>query len=165
MKKLKLLALILLTIGFHSLKAQTTNNEAIDKILRDYLEVKNSLAADNSKAANSAAMVFVKSLKEVNPGKLDAAQNTAWKQYAEKLRYNGEHISESTQIAHQREHFGALSADLYAVLKTFKSADMVVYEQYCPMAKKTWLSETKAIKNPYYGKKMLDCGVTRETLN
>ncbi len=109
-------------------------------------------------------MVFVKSVDAVNPAKLNAAQSAAWKRYAEKLRHNGEHISESTQIAHQREHFGALSADLYAVLKTFKSGSTVVNEQYCPMVKKTWLSETKTIKNPYYGKKMLDCGVTKETL-
>jgi hypothetical protein len=32
------------------------------------------------------------------------------------------------------------------------------------MKKATWLSETNAIKNPYYGKQMLTCGKTTETL-
>jgi hypothetical protein len=27
-----------------------------------------------------------------------------------------------------------------------------------------WLSESKVIRNPYFGEKMLDCGETRETL-
>jgi hypothetical protein len=32
------------------------------------------------------------------------------------------------------------------------------------MAKKSWISESSAIKNPYYGKKMIECGVTKETM-
>jgi Cu(I)/Ag(I) efflux system membrane fusion protein len=28
-----------------------------------------------------------------------------------------------------------------------------------------WLSENKDIRNPYFGKKMIDCGDTRETLS
>jgi hypothetical protein len=32
------------------------------------------------------------------------------------------------------------------------------------MAKKSWISESSTIKNPYFGKKMLTCGVTKETL-
>jgi hypothetical protein len=32
------------------------------------------------------------------------------------------------------------------------------------MEKKSWISESAIIKNPYYGKKMIECGVTKETL-
>ena len=44
-----------------------------------------------------------------------------------------------------------------------------VHYQFCPMAKNGkgayWLSENKDIRNPYFGKKMIDCGETKETLN
>jgi hypothetical protein len=39
-----------------------------------------------------------------------------------------------------------------------------LYQQYCPMKKAYWLSETPTIKNPYYGKEMPTCGKTTETL-
>jgi hypothetical protein len=29
---------------------------------------------------------------------------------------------------------------------------------YCPMARKYWLQNGDAIRNPYYGKDMLECG-------
>jgi hypothetical protein len=29
---------------------------------------------------------------------------------------------------------------------------------YCPMARKYWLQRGTAIRNPYYGKSMLECG-------
>ena len=53
---------------------------------------------------------------------------------------------------------------MYAVMKAFKSNDLVLYQQYCPMAKKIWISESSVIKNPYLGKKMPECGVTKEML-
>jgi hypothetical protein len=37
-----------------------------------------------------------------------------------------------------------------------------IYKQYCPMAFSNtgayWLSESKEIRNPYFGDKMLKCG-------
>lgn len=135
---------------------------AINDVFKSYLGIKNALAADNSKAANDAAKKFTAALKQVSADQIDPKQKEAWQKYSEKLRYDGDHISESTEIAHQREHFGSLSANMLAVLKSFKNNDMPLYQQYCPMEKKSWLSEYPAIKNPYLGKKMPDCGVTKE---
>ena len=126
--------------------------------------VYNALATDNSKAANEEAKKFTAALKDVPVSSMDAKQKAAWTKYAEKLRYDGDHISESTAIDHQREHFGSLSSNMYEVVKAFQTNDMVLYKQYCPMEKKSWLSESSAIKNPYLGKKMLDCGMTKETM-
>jgi Cu(I)/Ag(I) efflux system membrane fusion protein len=33
------------------------------------------------------------------------------------------------------------------------------------MAKASWLSETKDVKNPFYGKKMLTCGSVKSQIN
>lgn len=157
--------MILLFVGIHITKAQpSTANTSFDKVLKAYIGIKNALVADNSTLANQKAKEFTAALKDININQLDAKQKAVWLAYGEKLRFDGEHIGESPRIAHQREHFASLSKNLYAVVKAFKSNSMVIYQQYCSMKKQSWLSETETIKNPYYGKEMEECGVTKETL-
>jgi hypothetical protein len=165
MKTVKyLIALILLTTVNYIQAKPADLKSSVNAAVKSYLDIKNALAADNGKAANDAAKQFTAALKGIQSDQMDAKQKEAWQKYGEKLRYDGDHISESTEIAHQREHFGSLSANLYAMLKAFKDNGVTLYQQYCPMEKKSWLSELSTIKNPYLGKKMLDCGVTKETL-
>jgi len=165
MKTIKYLAAIVLFITVNTAKATPADlHSAINNVYKSYLGIKNALATDNSKAANDEAKKFTAALKEVSVNTMDAKQKAVWTKYAEKLRYDGDHIGESTAIDHQREHFGSLSTNMYEVVKAFQTNDMVLYKQYCPMEKKSWLSESSAIKNPYFGKKMLDCGMTKETM-
>lgn len=165
MKAIKYIFTVILFITITQVNAAPADiNTAINNVLKGYLGIKNALAADNSKTANDEAKKFTAALKEVPVDQMDTKQKAEWTKYAEKLRFDGEHIGESTAIAHQREHFGSLSGNMYTVLKVFPANDVLLYKQYCPMEKKSWLSESAAIKNPYYGKKMLTCGVTKETL-
>ena len=167
MKMIKFIAAVILFISVNYAQAKPGQGDihtAVNNVVKSYLGIKNALADDDSKTANNEAKKFTAALKEIPVDQMDAQQKTSWNKYAEKLRFDGEHISESDAIAHQREHFGSLSANMYAVLKAFQENDMVLYKQYCPMEKKSWISESAAIKNPYLGKKMLDCGSTKETL-
>ena len=165
MKNIKYFLAVLIFMALGQSQAKPIDvKSSINTVLKSYLDIKNALAADNNKAANDAAKNFTTALKAVPAGQMDDNQKKIWQQYAEKLRYDGEHIGESAEIAHQREHFGSLSSTLFTVLKAFKDNELIVYRQYCPMAKKSWISESSAIKNPYLGKKMPDCGVTKETL-
>src|SRR5579871_1756337 len=143
MKTLKYFAAIILFVATTQLQAKPMGaRNAINLALKSYFDLKNALAADDSKSANDAAKKFTDALKEINANDLNADQKQAWQQYGEKLRFDGEHISVSNDIAHQREHFGSLSTNLYALLKSFKDNDQALYHQYCPMAKKYWLSES-----------------------
>jgi hypothetical protein len=90
---------------------------------------------------------------------------TAFMSYQDKLAFDARHISESNDIAHQREHFANFSANFFKLAKAIKLTDEAVYYDYCPMKKSYWLSADAAIKNPYYGKQMLTCGKVTETLN
>ena len=162
---IKYFGAIVLFLAVNSVKAAPVDvHSAINNVIKSYLGIKNALTTDNSKAANDEAKKFTAALKEVSVSQMDAKQKEVWTKYAEKLRFDGEHIGESTAIAHQREHFGDLSANMYTVLKAFQVNDMVLYKQYCPMEKKSWISESSTIKNPYYGKKMVECGITKETM-
>ena len=162
MKTLKALTLILfIAIGT---QAKATDNAVISPMIKAYLGIKDALVTDNSKAANVQAKAFTAAVKAVDVTKLDATQKAAWTKYAEKLRFNGDHISESTDLAHQREHFQKLSDDMYALVKNMKSTDVTLYRQYCPMKKAYWLSSSDKIANPYYGKAMDECGEVKETI-
>jgi hypothetical protein len=165
MRSIKYFLTIILFITISKVNAAPVDvNTAINNVLKSYLNIKNALVADDSKAANDEAKKFTAALKEVPVDQMNAEQKAGWDKYGEKLRFDGEHISESTAIAHQREHFGSLSANILAIVKIYHSNDVTLYRQYCPMEKKSWISESTQIKNPYLGKKMLECGSTKETL-
>jgi hypothetical protein len=164
MKTIKYLFIALLFTNIAA-KAQTSSvNTNVNAVIKAYLSLKDALVADNSALANDKAKAFTEALKAVDVKQLDAKQKSTWTAYGEKLRFDGDHISESQKLDHQREHFANLSKNMLTVVKAFKNNSMVIYEQYCPMKKATWLSETTAIHNPYYGKEMEDCGTTKATL-
>ena len=143
MKTIKYIAAIVLFMTVVTVKANPSDiHAAINNVVKSYLGIKNALATDNGKAANDEAKKFTAALKEVQVSQMDEKQKAAWTKYAEKLRYDGEHISESTAIAHQREHFGDLSNNMYTVLKALQTNEMILYKQYCPMAKKSWQTGT-----------------------
>ena len=145
--------------------AQKSANTNIDKITAAYLGVKNALAAGNGTAAGANAKELFDALsaqpdKGMNPG-----QQKLLNSYLDKLKFDSRHISETTAVDHQREHFASLSKNMYEVLNGLKMNNSTLYEQYCPMKKAYWLSETPTIKNPYYSDKMMaTCGSTKATL-
>ena len=81
------------------------------------------------------------------------------------LRFLAQHLDRdlrrerAADLASARAAFGALSD---AMLAAGKNADGGFGDNvkiaYCPMAKKYWLQKGEAIRNPYYGKAMSDCG-------
>lgn len=162
MKTLKTFTLLLFITTATQVKA--ADNAAISHLIKAYMGIKDALATDNSKVANAQAKLFTTAIKEVNASTLTAEQKTAWTKYSEKLRFNGDHIGESTDIAHQREHFQKLSDDFYGLIKDMKNNDVTLYRQYCPMKKAYWLSASDKISNPYFGKEMDDCGEVKETI-
>ena len=167
MKTLKsiILSLTLLVVFIQAKAQDNTPNNAVNNVFTAYLGVKNALTADNGNAAKSQAKVLLAAINTVPVDKFTAEQKAIWASYTDKIEFDSRHISESDAIDHQREHFASLSKNLFLVIKGLKLNTSVIYEQYCPMKKATWLSETAAIKNPYFGKQMPTCGKTTETIN
>lgn len=166
MKILKsvLLSLTLLVV-FASAKAQeATVTTSVNTVINDYLVVKNALIAGNNDAAKTSAKELLAAIGTVSFKQLTPDQSKIWTAYTDKLQFDSRHISESAAIDHQREHFTSLSKNTFELVKGLKLNTSTLYEQYCPMKKATWLSESAAIKNPYYGSQMMTCGKTTETL-
>jgi hypothetical protein len=165
MKTLKpVLFSILLLILNYAHAYSTTKNDA-NNILNAYYELKNALVKGTATTVNAKAKDLITALTSFSATQLTAKEKAAWSKYADKLQFDARHISESADIAHQREHFASLSLNMFEVVKSLKFNTAVVYRQYCPMKKSYWLSESSAIENPYYGNQMLTCGEVKETLN
>lgn len=166
MKNLKTIILSLtFLIAFTSVKAQApASSSAVNNVITSYLALKNALTADNNEQAKAKAKELFAAVGAVPADKFIPEQKKLWTANVEKLEFDSRHISESSAIDHQREHFTSLSKNMYAVVKGLKLNTVTIYEQYCPMKKATWLSESNVVKNPYFGKQMLTCGKTTETL-
>jgi len=140
--------------------AQST---AVDKITTSYIGVKNALVGSNATLAKTRSAELVAALSVQVKG-LQPAQQKLLATYLDKLKVDSRHISETTLIDHQREHFASLSKNMYSLLSGLKLNSTTVYQQYCPMKKAAWLSESEDIRNPYYGDDMLECGKVTATL-
>jgi hypothetical protein len=151
-----------LVLAFSFSFAWAQNN--INGITSAYFTVKNALAAGKPNDASNGAKTLLAALSAPETG-LKPEQMKLYNSYVEKLKFDSRHILESTDVNHQREHLASLSKNLYDVLKGLKLNTTTVYEDYCPMKKAYWLSETAGIKNPYYSDKdMATCGKTTATL-
>ena len=141
---------------------------SIKEIVSNYLKLKNALTKDDSKNAAAAGNAIVANLAALDANSLPAAQKKAFADVADDAKEHAEHIGANAgKLDHQREHFAMLSKDMNDLIKTF-GAGQKLYQDFCPMYNDgkgaTWISETKEIKNPYYGSKMLTCGSVKKEL-
>lgn len=162
MKKLFLSAVLIAAVLVQPVFAQQSTPLA--PILNDYYGVKDALVAGDAKVAAVKAADMMKSISNVDMKALPEKDHMVYMSLREKLSFDARHISESTDINHQREHFTALSANMDAFAKKAHLSQDPIYEDYCPMKKAYWLSNVADIKNPYYGKAMPTCGKVTATL-
>ena len=165
MKKIFLLVAVIATLSTQILFAQDTKSTALAPLLTSYYDIKDALIKSNSADAASHAGELLKAVNSIDMKVLTAADMKAFMVLQEKLAFDARHMSESKDIAHQREHFANFSVNFFKLAKTVKLTEKPVYYAYCPMKKSFWLSAEAGIKNPYYGSQMLTCGKVTETLN
>jgi hypothetical protein len=158
------------TIAKGAVTAEANKVSAIDAVTKDYLKLKNALVEDNDKQAAEVGKSLVTSLAAVDKTSLSAEQAKVFEDINADAKEHAEHIGSNVgNIKHQREHFETLSGEIYDLLKADKATGQKLFYDNCPMYNKgkggNWISETKEIKNPYYGKSMVDCGSVKEELN
>lgn len=159
---------MLLSTNLHSATLATkSQQDELAPVLEKYLEVKDALVKTDGKSASAKATELVTAIKKVKMDKLTPEQHSVWMKVQTQLAEDAEHISDTKDVSHQRDHFTTLSTSIYALQKTVKSS-VPIYHQFCPMANNGkgayWISKEKSVKNPYYGSKMLGCGKTVETI-
>ncbi|MDT0643645.1 DUF3347 domain-containing protein [Zunongwangia sp. F363] len=137
-----------------SVAAPQFNEKATGRIYEAYIGIKEALVASNAMDAQKSAQKLVNEIKkDTDRAELVNAANK---------------ILATEDINVQREAFSDLASAMQPVLQGAITSGEI-YRQYCPMAFEGkgayWYSNSKQIRNPYFGEKMLNCGRTEETLN
>lgn len=140
----------------------------ITGILDNYLSLQDALSKDNDKDAAAAGNEMVKAFANFDKASLTSEQAKVYNDIEADAREHAEHIGANEgNIKHQREHFETLSEEMYELVKAVGAGQKLYYE-YCPMYNDNkggyWISKTKEIQNPYFGKSMSDCGSVKEEL-
>ncbi len=146
---------------------ETQNVPQLKAVFDNYFSVKDALVKTDAGTSFAKATELVKAIKAVEMTKLSTEEHTVWMKVMKDLTANAEKIATSKDVAKQRETFALLSKSMYELTKVSKQ-ETPVYYQHCPMYNNgkgaNWLSKEEAVKNPYYGSKMLTCGSTIETM-
>ncbi|WP_159090722.1 DUF3347 domain-containing protein [Aquimarina aquimarini] len=134
-------------------KSEVTFEDAHDqKVYNLYLSIKAALVNSKSKEVQAEAKKLEATLGD--------SEGDAQFKAVSKL------VSLTKDISKQRDFFVALTEEMERVIGESKIISGEVYKQFCPMAFDGkggyWLSDSKEIRNPYFGNKMLVCGDVEE---
>lgn len=142
-----------------------SQNASTQKVLVDYMALKNALVATNEEDAAKAGKKLESTLKSFDISSFKSEQQEELKDIIADAEEHAEHIGRS-EMSHQREHFKVLSKDMIDMV-AITGTENTLYQQFCPMYEKgaAWLSMEENIKNPYYGSKMMTCGKVQKKIN
>lgn len=183
MRVLCVFLLLLATAACNSPKApvkkgpatSTLSKAGTDKLLgllAGYYELKNGLvASDAQKAAAASAKLQAMAQEAIVVLQADEGKaETGVGDHLNQLVAGCAAIAGTNDntCERQRVAFAQVSTAMYSLLKAASLKNSGAYKQFCPMAFNDkgayWLSEEEEIKNPYFGKKMLECGEVQDTL-
>lgn len=136
----------------------------INRLLGVYYELKEALVASNSKTAAAKAGDFELALEKVDMNQMNASDHTFYMPLYEKLKADAKKIKTAKDLEAMRGLFDTFSGNMLNLVKHFEANKSTMYKQYCPMKKTYWISKEQAIRNPYYGDEMLECGSVKETI-
>jgi len=158
MKKVFLLvAIAVIALVQNSFAQDNTTQYQLPQLLTYYYNIKNALVADDATAASTNASAFAKLVNSIDYKVISEGN-------IHTLATEADKIANTKDVKKQRDYFANLSTNMAAVAKAVKLTDQPIYQAYCPMKKATWLSNEKAINNPYYGSSMPTCGQVTATL-
>jgi hypothetical protein len=146
------LALALVTAPLAGFSAQEEKMddapmEPVKSVLDHYLAIQKELANDSTKGLAEHASAISKAVK-----------GDEMKMLSPDVAKQADVLAVAKDIKKAREAFKPLSASLVKYLADNKAGAGKYHQVYCPMAKASWLQTEKAVRNPYMGKAMLDCG-------
>ena len=140
----------------------------LTELYSHYTHLTFALSGDDDKEAVSAAKGILASFPKIDKNGFSDEQKKEFAELEASIREHAEHIADNAgKIDHQREHLDIMSADFYDLLKDL-GTPKPVYKIFCPMFNDNkgafWLSDSREVKNPYYGKEMLSCGEVQEEI-
>lgn len=173
--KITLIALLILTVSCKKAEEnaavetkhkETTKEKNIssENIIKNYLNLKDALVKDDKELATIHSEYLSNSLNDFNNSIDIENKQDKLKKMIDKAIKNANLISEK-EIKIQRENFKKLSKNITDII-AITATEQPLYEQHCPMyhGGSSWLSDSKEIRNPYYGSQMLKCGIVQREI-
>ena len=140
-------------------------------MLKPYYELKEALVATNAVKADAAAARLMSAAEDTRNmlAANDVKQSDALSNVVDILKNTEALINlKDSTCEKKRASFEKISDEIFAAANAVHLKNSGAYRQYCPMAFNDkgayWLSDNPEIRNPYFGKKMLECGEVRDSL-
>lgn len=137
-------------------------------VFNDYIKLKDALVKDDSDNVIAESKKLLDNLSEVDMKLLmDKEAHNHWMSLEKEIKASATSISNTSNIATQRNHFKHLSSHLIKVIQLF-GVNEKVFVEFCPMADNNngayWLSKEEKVINPYFGEAMLTCGEVKQVI-
>jgi len=155
-------------------------NKSVDKLVNDYLAIKNAFVEGDTAAAKLNTKAFISALDSIPLAELkkDTASIFETAQGSiNDIRGNAESLLQQTTITEMRRDFSMVTEMMYpAFFKSINYEGEKLYLQNCPMAfgddqAANWISNSDEVVNPYLGKNdpkykatMLHCGEVKDSI-
>ncbi len=141
--------------------------EQLGNLVSAYLKLKDAFVATNEAKATEEAKNSLKVLKSVDMALLKGDAHIRWMELQTAILNNLNGIVQMDGIEMKRSHFSIISDELTKAAEMFGvKTTTAVYLEFCPMAFDNkgayWLSDSKEIRNPYFGDKMMTCGEVKK---
>lgn len=140
----------------------------LDQLVRAYLRVKDALVQTDSTAAGEAGSALQKALSAIDASNLPEEAGAFWSEKSNAIAVHAESFVEAKGVEAQRQQFGFFSNLLIEAVQALGHEQGTYYVQHCPMAFNDdgadWISAEEEIRNPYFGDRMLKCGLVEQVL-
>jgi Cu(I)/Ag(I) efflux system membrane fusion protein len=139
------------------------------EVTNAYLALKDAFVAADNFQANKDAQAILEALSVTDMSLIKGNSHIYWMEKLNALTAHSEKITELSDVEEQRKQFDFLSQSLIETNKVFGIPEDTFYVSHCPMAFNNvgadWISDATEIRNPYFGDKMLKCGLVKDTIN
>jgi hypothetical protein len=133
----------------------TINDAALNAIYPHYVKLTTALVDGKKGESKLIASAIERGAAEVKGG-------AALQAFARQML-------SAPNLGAERHAYAGLSNEFIAMVKKTGVKNGELYRVVCPMANNNegaaWLSWSKEIRNPYFGKEMLSCGTVEETIS
>ncbi|MEL6943487.1 MAG: DUF3347 domain-containing protein, partial [Bacteroidota bacterium] len=122
----------------------------------------------DSTIAPLAAQDILYQLDQVNAILTSGDARSYWSEQFDAIKSHAENIANAQAIEVQRKQFEFVSIAIINSVTAFGTSEKAFYVQHCPMAFDNegadWLATEEGIRNPYFGDKMMKCGIVKEVI-
>lgn len=156
------------TVPDYQSKTPKVFKKQLNDLANNYLNLKDAFVKTDSKKAAKAATKFLTEVEKVDMKLVKGDAHVYWMQQLQAIKTHGQKIVESKDVEAQRQQFQYVSDALINNIQAFGIDGKALYKQHCPMAFDNkgadWISDEKEIMNPYFGDKMMKCGLVKGEL-